>query len=348
MKLTKLTCMLFVMGAMVMASSCKKQETTESINVVSASWQSDDDTRMYIDFEVQSTKWDQGNLDEANGINSTASVFTSSTGGSNYATFSGPSVGRLKSNYYIFYPTIMAQHGNGEAFDADNRETFTVPATQYWHTYTDSEGTETVTVDRNAIVQAYKGKSLRQFQLTNIFGVARFYIKLSSNYQIHHAELIDNVHNITGTVDLKLPAVDTAQFNQLMRYYATGNPEFANLYASYIIGDLGYNTAGYTDHTKMITLECNGVAGLGYTNHLSLFFGVRPGALNQGFKLKLYFTNGEAVYIDDWANVNDPNECIKPAVIKAFYPRTNISNNTELPGNYSATWRDNWAAVEAM
>lgn len=350
--------MLFIMGAMVMASSCKKQETTESINVTSAKWQTEDATRIYIDFEKEHTFWDAGdqinvyNLDFNNGLNSVSSVFTNATGGGiDHATFSGPTVGRLKSSYFIFYPTLIAQHGVGDHFEADNREFFTVPATQYLNVYLDSDSLEGITVDRNAIVQAYKGTTLRNFQLKNIFGVARFYLKGSTTLKIDHVELIDNAYNLTGKVSLKLPAVSTDSLNKLMGYYAAGDAaNYAAYFASYVINDLGYcaNYTGPNDppYTKMLTLDCvrngQGLTMLGHTNYLSLFFGVRPGALNQGFKLKIYFEGDQAVYIDDWYEVNDPNQCIKPAVIKAYYPHAIVSQ-----ANYPNTW-GSWADVEAM
>lgn len=355
MKVTKLTCMLFIMGAMVMASSCKKQETTESINVISAQWQTEDNSRIYIDFAEQHVFWDEGdqinvyNLDYANGLNSVCNVFTNRTGGGfgvDHANFSGPSVGRLKDSYFIFYPTRIAQHGDGIPFDVDNRETFTIPTQQDLNTYINEEGMQRYTVDRNAIVQAYKGTSLRNFQLSNIFGVARFYIKGSENLAIDHAELIDNEYNLTGTVSLKLPAVSVDSLNKLMGFYAGGDAtNFAQYFESYVINELGYYT-NYPNHTKMLTLNCRinneALPLLGAENYRSIFFGVRPGALNQGFKLKVYFDDGQAVYIDDWYNVNDPNECIKPAVIKAYYPTKIVRQN-----NYPNTW-GTWAEVEAM
>ena len=76
MKVTRLSCMLFIMGAMVMASSCKKQETTETIDVTAAKWQTEDATRIYIDFTAQHVFWDDGdqvnvyNVDFNNGLNS--------------------------------------------------------------------------------------------------------------------------------------------------------------------------------------------------------------------------------------------------------------------------------------
>lgn len=355
MKVTRLSCMLFIMGAMVMASSCKKQETTETIDVTAAKWQTEDDSRIYIDFAAQHVFWDDGdqinvyNVDFNNGLNSVCQVFTNATGGGygvEHAKFTGPSVGRLKDSYYIFYPTTIAKY-EAEFPNADNREKFTIPDEQDLNTYINEEGGESYTVDRNAIVQAYKGTTLRNFQLQNIFGVARFYIKGSNNLKIDHVELIDNEHNITGTVSLKIPAVSTDSLNKLMGYYASGDAtNFAAYWASYVINDLGYYT-NYPDHGKKITLNCriNGEALplLGAENYRSIFFGVRPGALNQGFKLKIYFEGGDkAVYIDDWYEVNDPNECIKPAVIKAYYPTKIVSQN-----NYPTTW-GSWEDVAAM
>jgi len=69
---------------------------------------------------------------------------------------------------------------------------------------------------------------------------------------------------------------------------------------------------------------------------------VRPGALNQGFKLKVYFEGDQAVYINDWYEVNDPNACIKPAVIKAYYPHAIVNDS-----NYEGTW-GTWDEVAAM
>ena len=357
MKVTRLSCMLFIMGAMVMASSCKKQETTETIDVTAAKWQTEDDSRIYIDFTAQHVFWDDGdqvnvyNVDFNNGLNSVCKVFTNATGGGfgvEHAKFTGPSVGRLKDSYYIFYPTILTKH-DGLTFtfpNADNREKFTIPTEQHLGTYIDQYGEEYHTVDRNAIVQAYKGTSLRSFQLQNIFGVARFYLKGSTSLKIDHAELIDNEHNITGTVSLKIPAVSIDSLNKLMGYYASGDAtNFAAYWASYVINDLGYYT-NYPDHGKMITLNCRindePLPMFGPMNYVSLFFGVRPGALNQGFKLKVYFEGDQAVYINDWYEVNDPNECIKPAVIKAYYPHAIVNDS-----NYEGTW-GTWAEVEAM
>ncbi len=354
MKVTRLSCMLFIMGAMVMASSCKKQETTETIDVTAAKWQTEDDSRIYIDFTAQHVFWDDGdqvnvyNVDFNNGMNSVCKVFTNATGGGfgvEHAKFTGPSVGRLKDSYYIFYPTTIAKY-EAEFPNADNREKFTIPTEQHLGTYIDQYGEEYHTVDRNAIVQAYKGTSLRSFQLENIFGVARFYLKGSTSLKIDHAELIDNEHNITGTVSLKIPAVSTDSLNKLMGYYAAGDAtNFAAYWASYVINDLGFYT-NYDDHGKMITLNCriNGepLPMVGPLNYVSLFFGVRPGALNQGFKLKVYFEGDQAVYINDWYEVNDPNECIKPAVIKAYYPHAIVNDS-----NYEGTW-GTWAEVEAM
>jgi hypothetical protein len=358
MKMTKFACLALAMGVAVFTTtSCKKSNDQTTMTVIMGEWEEDDDTRMYIDFDNGRAYWNGDdevmvyNLKIDNSTKSSVySVYKAdaSAEGKHTAHFTGPNVGPKKDLYFTFYPAQIAAHSHGGALDENNRETFIVPAVQYLTTYQKNGATKN-TLDPMALVQAKNPESLQNVQFENIFGTLRIGLVGDEGRRVDHIEVIDNEHNLTGTISLKLHAVNTQNLNTLLGYFrANQMVQFAQYYQQWIIGDLGYNN-NFDDHTKMVTLDCSvePTQSVFQPNYaLEVYFGLRPGALADGFKVKIYLDNDEAYYIDYPAN---HNKCIRPGVIRTIRPVYLT------PENYRGTdeidsygWCGTWAEIAAM
>lgn len=370
MKVTKFACMVCALGALFLVSSCNKQkEETTTFNITTPEWQSDDDTRVYIDFTLYRQYWNKFdevmvyNLDFENAGNSVFDVFRTgaSAEGKVSASFNG-SVGAVKDGYFTFYPAQMAGCVDGAepAFNEENREEFTVPAEQNFTTFK-KNGQYYATIDPNSVAMCHNPETLRAFTFQYIFGMLDFSLKGDEGMVVERIELIDNAFNLSGTTSLLIPNVDTDKLSQLINFIKndqTTTPEFANLMMTYVMnqnaaeGGLGWDPSSYTDHTNTLTLNCvdhpeiRTLADVNKSIHF--YMGIRPGALGEGFGLKIYFQGDQAVYVTHYLNRN-PAKCSKPGMIRTIEPPfLNPANYTGIDEPYSyGVWGD-WAEIEAM
>jgi len=370
MKVTKFACMACALGVLLLSiSSCNKEkDQTTTFNISTPEWQSDEDERVYIDFTLYRQYWnafDQVmvyNLDFDNPGNSVCDVFSTgaSAEGKPGASFTG-SVGAKKDGYFTFYPASMAgcHEGALDMFNDQNRDEFEVPALQNLTSFT-KNGIQVSTIDPMAVVMAHNPSSLKSFTFQYIFGMLKLSLAGDNGLVIDRIELVDNFHNLAGKVSVKLDNVDTQQLEQLINFVKTDqtdSPEFANLMMNYVLnpnGGLGYDN-NYPGHTNTLTLNCSNVNHpelrtlLGENQQLiTMYLGIRPGALDKGFALKIYFEGDEAVYISQFMGSN-PLKCSKPGKIRVIEPAfLTPSNYTGIgqPLSYGV-WGD-WVTIENM
>ena len=308
------------------------------------------------------------NLDLENPSNDVFDVFRTdgSAQGKPNAIFDG-SVGPKKDQYITFYPAqLMGCYDGAEPeFYAEHREEFTIPYDQRFTTFrndvskrTRSSSPYVSTIDPNGVVMFNSPESLNTFMFQYIFGMLRFKLKGDAGLVVDHLEIIDNVHHLVGTYSFILPNLDMDRINQWINLIKTGQTnteEYAQLMENYVYSldpdGLGLN-ALYPDHSRMLTLNCVEHPELrtlaDVERPINLYLGIRPGALDQGFKLKIYFDNGEAVYVTHYLQPN-PVKCSKPGIIRTIEPPfLTPENYTGVGAPYSFGGWGTWADVEAM
>ncbi len=318
-------------GSMVLlASSCNKNEETSqvTINLPQMEEEADfDGDRMYIDFNQGNTyKWNGNdevmfyNLDAADGTQTIKAIYTSGAGaeGQTNAIFTGDNLGAKKDHFFAFHPVSMLANGDA-ALDVDNFETFTVDNEQQ---YTLVKGKPTV--DPSAMACACETDNVKSFKMNHIFGVLR--LKLKGVKTVQSLELIDNTHNLSGNVTMKLHEVNMATFSNLMNAYASdyNNTELTPEDLAAYLQQLGYSSE---PEGKTITLDCGDGVALSETTQTHFFFVLRPGALIDGFKVNVYFTDGSNDAIE-YPNHN-PAQCIKAGVIKSCGPTKILGQATQ-------------------
>lgn len=312
-------------GSMILlASSCNKNEDTKqvTINLPQMEEEADfDGDRMYIDFNQGNTyKWNGNddvmfyNLDAEDGTQTIKAIYTTnaSAEGQTNAVFTGDDLGAKKDHFFAFHPVSMLANGDA-ALDVDNFETFTVLDEQ---TYTLIGGKPTV--DPSAMACACETDDISSFKMNHIFGVLR--LKLKGVKTVQRLELIDNKYNLSGNVTLKLHEVNMTTFSNLMTAYAsdynnTNNTQLTPEDLAAYLQQLGYSSE---PEGKKITLDCGNGVALSQTTQTHFFFVLRPGALIDGFKVNVFFTDGTNDAIE-YPNHNTA-QCIKPGVIKSCGP----------------------------
>ena len=308
----------------LIASSCKKNEEKEvSINLPQMEEAGDiDEGRLYVDFNANNTyKWNANdevmfyNLDAEDGTQTIKAVYTtnSSAEGQTNAIFTGDDMGAKKDHFFVFYPTSKIVNGTA-ALNVDNYETFNVPGEQ---TYTLVNGKPTV--DPSAMAAACETEDFNSFTMKHIFGVLR--LKLKGVKAVERLEIVDNSFNLSGNVSMKLHKVNMTTFNEIMNTYANNYGEHEEALANYL-QVLGYSSE---PEGKVMTLNCPDIQ-LSETTQTHFFVVLRPGALINGFKVNVYFTDGTHDAIDQYNSFNKAY-CIKPGVIKSCGPTKVLGQN---------------------
>lgn len=302
----------------LLASSCKKNEENQEATVSLPQMEEAGDfdgSRLYIDFNQSNTyKWNGNdevmfyNLDAENGTHTIKAVYTATAAAEGKPTtvFYGDNLGSKKDHFFAFYPVSKIVNGTS-ALDQDNFETFSVDSVQ---TYTVINGNPTV--DPNAMAAACETENVKTFTMKHIFGVLR--LKLKGVKTVQRLELIDNSFNLSGTVTMKLHEVNMATFSDIMDLYAQGNGSHEQALATYL-QRLGYSSE--PDGKKMI-LDCGNGIELSENTQTLFYMVLRPGALIDGFKVNVYFTDGTNDAIE-YPNHNAAY-CVKPGVIKGCAP----------------------------
>lgn len=313
----------------LLASSCKKNEENNEVMISLPQMEEAGDfdgDRLYIDFNQNNTyKWNGNdevmfyNLDAEDGTQTIKSVFTTTAAaeGATNALFFGDDLGAKKDHFFVFYPTNKIVNGT-QSLDVDNYETFSVDDEQQ---YTLVKGKPTV--DPTAMAAACETENLKSFTMKHIFGVLR--LKLKGVKTVQSLELIDNTHNPSGNVTLKLHEVNMTTFSNLMDAYASdyNNSQLTPEDLAAYLQQLGYSSE---PEGKTITLDCGDGVALSETTQTHFFFVLRPGALIDGFKVNVYFTDGSNDAIE-YPNHNTA-QCIKAGVIKSCGPAKILGQGT--------------------
>jgi hypothetical protein len=373
MKATKLTCMVCALAALFLMSCNKeKDQTTAKCNFATPEWQSDGDERVFIDFSQYRQYWNRYdevmvyNFDYRIAANSVFDVYRTNAAaeGQPNASFEG-NVGEKKDGFFTFYPANMmgCYDGAEPGFYAENREEITIPHEQTFTTFAKNSKYSTTpfvsTIDPDAVVMYYQPESLETFTFQYLFGMLDFCLKGDDGLVVDHLEIIDNTHDLVGTYSFILPNLNRDRINQWINLVKTDqlySVEYQHLLVDYVYN---YGPGGlslyvsYPDHSRMLTLNC-------YPNHpelrtladvnqaVHLYVGIRPGALDQGFSLKIYFEGDQAVYVTHYQQPN-PVKCSKPGVIRTIEPPfLTPENYTGVGQPYSYGEWGTWADVEAM
>ena len=324
-RMKKLFFIACIAGSMaLLASSCKKNEEKE-VTINLPQWEEFgdvDEGRLYVDFTTNLYKWNANdevmfyNLDAEDGTNTFKTIYSTNGNaeGQTNAIFTGDDLGAKKDHYFVFYPVSKIVNGTA-ALDADNYETFNVPGEQ---TYTTINGNPTV--DPASLAAACETENVQSFMMKHIFGVMR--LKLKGVKTVDHLEVVDNSFNLSGNVTMKLHEVNMTTFSDIMDAYAADYGSHEADLAEYL-QVLGYSSepAG-----KTMVLNCPNGVQLSSTTQTVFYIMLRPGALVNGFKVNVYFTDGTHDAIDQY-NSFKQSYCIKPGVIKGFAPSDVLGEN---------------------
>ena len=322
---------------LVFASSCKKDEgngdVTLKANIPQMELVNVDGERAYID-EDYLFNWNEHdqirvyNL-SADATKSSSAVFNNVSGEGYTAYFAGPSVGRKKElGYFIAYPASRTA-GEPDELEIENRETFTLAETQSFACYVSAAHPFSM-IDGTSMLMALKTDNLNQdLTLHHVCGMSRIGLHARNGQDVYvkRVAVTDNTFNLTGTAQVKVPAVNTDQLRNLIDEFIAGDDAaYANRFQEYVINTLGYNAH---PTGKTITMECL-VDGAPVrletgTNNTYFNFMLRPIAFGNGFTVEVTLcdaagNNEQTLTIDRWAQPNRAYAA-KPGVIKTFnYP----------------------------
>lgn len=314
----------------LLASSCKKNEENNEATISLPQMEEAGDidgSRLYIDFNQNNTyKWNGNdevmfyNLDAEDGTQTVKAIYTATAAaeGKTTTVFYGDNLGSKKDHFFAFYPVSKIVNGTG-ALDADNYETFSVDSVQQ---YTIIKGNPTV--DPTALAAACETNNVKSFTMKHIFGVLR--MKLKGVKTVQKLVLIDNTHNLSGNVSLKLHEVNMTTFSNLMAAYASdySGSEYTPEDLAGYLQQLGYSSE---PEDKKMVLDCGDGIALSETTQTNFFFVLRPGALIDGFKVNVYFTDGSNDAIE-YPNHNTA-QCIKAGMIKSCSPTKILGQATQ-------------------
>ena len=333
----KLFCTMCLAGTMAFATSCKKNEEKQAIQVTLPPFEEvmgepgEEDSKAYIDFNDGQFYWNADdevllyNIDNK-GTNTQRSIWATDASAEGQAKTSfdwksGQQIGDKLDHYFVFYPSSRVDMNT--PLGAQNRETFSILADQ---TYTlDLNGNPTVDPESMALaVEVWRLNA--PFTLNHIFGICR--LRLCGDGQVTKIELIDNVKHLRGTAKMKLHEVNMETFRSLMNQYtlvadgqADMNPSFLTAWQEYKT-TLGFSATSTDDEEgRTVTLNCPNVQLNGSTP-TPFYISVRPGAFIQGFTIKVYTVNNPGGY--EILNYNAPKNsyCIKAGTITGFRPKT--------------------------
>ena len=331
MKKMRILCVsVLALGLAFIATSCKKDKQTTQFTVSTCALEEDDDTRVYLDFgDRNRMKWSANdaimiyNLVPDDGDAAIIQEFHTDEAaeGQVTANFYGPSVGAPQSEagYFFFYPAEMTT----ATVNADNCATFTVGDTQKYTELKNSKGYRITTIEPGTMAQATQSSNLN-FTMQNLFGIARIY--MTGNATVTKVELIDSHLALTGSAEVCLPNVDAAVLQTYVNDYKQGNISYLDCY-QYAVNELLYMphpTGNMVTMNCAYTYEGESFEGVQLTNPdaKSFMFCLRPGALSQGFTVKVYFDDHTGRIIDMYANTdnleNPRKYCIVPGRIQAI------------------------------
>ena len=334
-KVTRLFGLACMVGVLAFGTSCKKKNETAMMDVTVSTpgFVVEDGDRAYITPNYQ-FMWEEGdqiyvyNLD-ATPTNSVVRTFSNISGGPKpKAIFRGPSVGRTKGSfgYRFFYPTSMCTGDEVELQEEGNHQTFMVPATQEYGFYFAAGDPDhpKMIVDPASMPMACQPATITSnVTMRQMFGLAKFGFQMDENQPektVSYIEVIDNAFNLNGSVSLNVAAVDDDILTDLFNEYAAGDPNFAADYTDYVIGDMEWTPNN--DGDNIITLNCENanVPGvtLNETNSEWFYVLLRPLALSHGFQVKVHFTDGTTLFVNEFWNEPNLAYTMKPAVMRTF------------------------------
>jgi hypothetical protein len=324
-KIVRTLC-LVAMVALV-ATSCKKKEENANVTVALEettgfeAGPSIDGSKAWIDvFNGSVFRWNEHdqvafyNL-SSNPANSTCTVLTAIDGseGQMRTKFTGPAIGPAQEiGYFVFYQPEKAGAVKGNPLGADNRETFTVPATQDYNPQ--------YMIDPKSMVMACSTPTATNFSLSHIFGFLNIGIYNStgtSDVEVDYITVEDKANYLAGNVNLKLGEVNPTELNFMLNrlvQYGENDPNYQAAYTDYIINTLGYNVIR---QSQTITLNCD--AKLNKSGYTYFFISLRPGALRHAFTVTIHYKDG-TTYSHEF---NNPSEyIIKPGHFSNIYAVT--------------------------
>jgi hypothetical protein len=360
-KVTRIIGAICMMGLLTFVStSCKKEKESETtLNVVVSGFEAEDEgERAYINSSYQ-FMWHESDhvrvynlADEANADESVTSIFDKvGNASTSSARFRGPSVGAKKAEgYRVFYPVGMVKYNNDEdminaTLWNENRQIFEVKKQQQFEYYNTTEHPHPSRVDGQAMPMAVDMEDLtKEAELKQIFGVAAFLLQKGPEYTgeivIDSVKVIDNYHNLTGEVSVKLHDVFVDSLRKVSDAFFEEYQGFTDEYVDKVVTP-ALNNIGWipTKTGKEVTLNCcykhadgevKGEAlGNGETNFAIL---LRPLALSNGFTLLVYIEGRpEPVeltdldfYRHDINHYLDYTWAIKSKVYKTYRMRTTL------------------------
>ena len=313
-KLTK-TIGLMCMAAMVAftASSCKKSTEENAEFEVGLSQVEGFATgdRAYIDIANNcALTWNEGDQIMVYNLakdytKSVARVFTAvpNSEGLTRTRFKGRPVGAKKDiGYFYFYPSDKASG----TLQEDNRETFTVDNRQEYN--------ESLHIDKDALVMACTVNSISDsFTMDHIFGVLNLRLTSNTGKRVKNIVVTDRIFNLTGTMSLKIPGVDSEKLQEFVDHIYNGDTGYESQLDKYLKEDLGYESHG---DGKTITLDCskcdNNLGVLLGADTKYFFIPLRPGALHKGFDIVINYMDNTHSDIHSPESETSHFYCIRP------------------------------------
>lgn len=354
-KTYRMFCMMGMAAVLAfMSSSCKKNnEQNGEITLMVPEFEEvmgdpSEAGRAYIDFtDGNKFKWNEYdevmvyNIDATEGTNTKKAIYRSKANAEDKETAkfyfdNGDQMGTKIDHFFVFYPTCKIVNGIAH-LDKDNFETFDVPTHQDYTLEsrpTASGATiEFPTLDHESMAMACEVEKLTQaFRLKHVFGAMRIRLFGVEGTMVDSIEIIENnpavLNNLTGTVSLKLHKVEMDEFTGLQNNYnlATLNDgTFLDAWNTYRT-ELGYSANGTGN---MLTLNChttarpNGVA-LNTLSETNFYLSMRPGALINGFTMKVYYNGLTEPKIIDKYNHQQDSFCIRAGICTSFAPQETV------------------------
>ena len=302
-KTVKMIGMACLVGAFAFAgSSCKKNNnnnTSINVNMPRVEVSSVDGDRAYIDyFDGNIMKWSEDDQVMFYNLNSdytksVRNIYTIYDGvGTTGGYFNGGNMGAAQNvGYYAFYPASMVVNHN---IGSGNSQTFEVPASQNYNVNS---------MDPTSLVMAVKGFApTEDFNLKHIFGFVN--LRLKGTKCVDKIIITDNAFNLNGNITLDIPSITSTTAGTLETIcdgLADYNVDYEMVWAQFnqMLTDMNYTSE---PGDKTMTLDCSGVYGVDLypDNYTNFIFTLRPGALHQGFRVKVEYTDGSSDIFDKY------------------------------------------------
>jgi hypothetical protein len=336
----KMKKVLKCMGMMALVAlaftTCKKNETTKHtfhFNAPQLSYESLDEDRMYVDDNWKG-HFEHGdvvmlfNIDEETPTKSHAALYGTTEEGVTNVPFVNIGYGEIGEDmlddYYAYYPGGVG-HMITYLYDGENKCKFYVAPEQEYRPNM---------IPKDAFYCAAKGEGDNvlmhgdvHFYMKPICGVIALRPYDAAQRTIKKIEIVDNVFNLSGLVELIIPEVDPVEMQALFDNYNPTNPTYMAQLEAYknkvgynVTGEDVYNMlTGETDHYvmgKRMTLNFSGDYENGVqlkpTKDETFYVVLRPLALRYGFQVIFTFddnTTATKTYAEN------PNRVIKPGIV---------------------------------